>query len=153
MAANKKVVNIKNSPAARSKARRFVLQALYQMHMTGTTAAEVETQFRQDHDMKRVDTEYLHDVLIGIAKNRSGLIAQVTPQLDRKFEELDPVETAALKIGAFELMHRVDVPYRVVINEGVELVKQFGASESHKLVNTVLDSLAKIHREAEYARR
>ncbi|MEJ6516567.1 MAG: transcription antitermination factor NusB [Pseudomonadales bacterium] len=153
MAANKKVVNIKNSPAARSKARRFVLQALYQMHMTGTTAAEVETQFRQDHDMKRVDTEYLHDVLIGIAKNRSELIAQVTPQLDRKFEELDPVETAALKIGAFELMHRVDVPYRVVINEGVELVKQFGASESHKLVNTVLDSLAKIHREAEYARR
>ncbi len=153
MSANKKVVNIKNSPAARSKARRFVLQALYQMHMTGTTAAEVETQFRQDHDMKRVDTEYLHDVLIGIAKNRSELIAQVTPQLDRKFEELDPVETAALKIGAFELMHRVDVPYRVVINEGVELVKQFGASESHKLVNTVLDSLAKIHREAEYARR
>jgi len=153
MAANKKVVSIKNSPAARSKARRFVLQALYQMHMTGTTAAEVETQFRQDHDMKRVDTEYLHDVLIGIAKNKSELIAQVTPQLDRKFEELDPVETAALKIGAFELMHRVDVPYRVVINEGVELVKQFGASESHKLVNTVLDSLAKIHREAEYARR
>ena len=153
MAANKKVVNIKNSPAARSKARRFVLQALYQMHMTGATAAEVETQFRQDHDMKRVDTEYLHDVLIGIAKNRSELIAQVTPQLDRKFEELDPVETAALKIGAFELMHRADVPYRVVINEGVELVKQFGASESHKLVNTVLDSLAKIHREAEYARR
>lgn len=153
MAANKKVVNIKNSPAARSKARRFVLQALYQMHMTGTTAAEVETQFRQDHDMKRVDTEYLHDVLIGIAKNKSELIAQVTPQLDRKFEELDPVETAALKIGAFELMHRADVPYRVVINEGVELVKQFGASESHKLVNTVLDSLAKIHREAEYARR
>ena len=77
----------------------------------------------------------------------------MTPQLDRKFEELDPVETAALKIGVFELMHRVDVPYRVVINEGVELVKQFGASESHKLVNTVLDSLAKIHREAEYARR
>ena len=153
MAANKKVVSIKNSPAARSKARRFVLQALYQMHMTGTTAAEVETQFRQDHDMKRVDTEYLHDVLIGIAKNKSDLIAQVTPQLDRKFEELDPVETAALKIGAFELMHRADVPYRVVINEGVELVKQFGASESHKLVNTVLDSLAKIHREAEYARR
>lgn len=153
MAANKKVVNIKNSPAARSKARRFVLQALYQMHMTGTTAAEVETQFRQDHDMKRVDTEYLHDVLIGIAKNKSELIAQVTHQLDRKFEELDPVETAALKIGAFELMHRADVPYRVVINEGLELVKQFGASESHKLVNTVLDSLAKIHREAEYARR
>ena len=153
MAANKKVVNIKNSPAARSKARRFVLQALYQMHMTGTTAAEVETQFRQDHDMKRVDTEYLHDVLMGIAKQKSELIAQLTPQLDRAFEELDPVETAALKIGAFELIHRVDVPYRVVINEGVELVKQFGASESHKLVNTVLDSLAKIHREAEYARR
>ena len=153
MAANKKVVNIKNSPAARSKARRFVLQALYQMHMTGTTAAEVETQFRQDHDMKRVDTEYLHDVLIGIAKQKSELIEQLSPQLDRAFEELDPVETAALKIGAFELIHRVDVPYRVVINEGVELVKQFGASESHKLVNTVLDSLAKVHRQAEYARR
>lgn len=153
MAANKKVVNIKNSPAARSKARRFVLQALYQMHMTGTTAAEVETQFRQDHDMKRVDTEYMHDVLIGIAKNKSELVEQLTPQLDRKYEELDPVETAALKIGTFELIHRVDVPYRVVINEGVELVKQFGASESHKLVNTVLDGLAKMHRAAEYERR
>jgi len=147
-----KVTALKNKPAARSKARRFVLQALYQIQLTDCSTSEVEKQFLQDHDMKRVDIEYLHEVLTGISTNREELTRSIAPKLDRQFEELDPVESAALYIGSFELLHRVDIPYRVAINEGVELAKQFGAAESHKLVNSVLDGLAQDHRSAEYRR-
>jgi len=143
----------KRTPAARSKARRFVLQALYQMKLSDCSASEVETQLFQDHDMKKVDTEYLHELLSGINSNRGDLTTLITSKLDREFDELDPVEMAALNIGCYELLHRIDVPYRVVINEGVELAKRFGAAESHKLINSVLDSLAKDHRSAEFGRR
>lgn len=140
----------KPSPASRSKARRFVLQALYQMHMSGTSAVDVYAQFRQSHDMKRVDTEYLQGLLIGIDTNRAELLALIGPKLERKLKELDPIETAALLIGTYELQHKIELPYRIAINEGVELAKQFGATESHKLVNSVLDALARELREPEY---
>ncbi|MFT7244926.1 MAG: N utilization substance protein B [Candidatus Azotimanducaceae bacterium] len=140
----------KPSPASRSKARRFVLQALYQMHMSGTSAVDVYAQFRQSHDMKRVDTEYLQGLLIGIDTHRAELLALIGPKLERKIEELDPIETAALLIGTYELQHKIELPYRIAINEGVELAKQFGATESHKLVNSVLDALARDLREPEY---
>ncbi|MFT5210080.1 MAG: N utilization substance protein B [Flavobacterium sp.] len=143
----------KQTPAARSKARRFVLQALYQMKLSGCTATEVETQLFQDHDMKNVDTEYLHELLSGINGRKGELADLIAPKLDRKYEELDPVEVAALLIGSFELSERIDIPYRVVINEGVELAKRFGAAESHKLINSVLDKLAKDHRESEFGHR
>ena len=143
----------KDGPAARSKARRFVLQALYQMKLTGMSAGDVERQFRQDHDMKRVDTEYLHQILSNINKIRGDLAETIATRIDRQFDELDPVEAAVLYIGCYELIHRIDVPYRVAINESVELAKQFGAAESHKLVNSVLDSIAKDHRANEYNRR
>ena len=154
--ANKKMpakVPKKNTPAARSKARRFLLQALYQMKLTGMSAGDVERQFRQDHDMKRVDTEYLHQILSNINKIRGDLTDAIAPKLDRQFEELDPIEAAVLYIGCYELIHRIDVPYRVAINESVELAKQFGAAESHKLVNSVLDRIAEEHRANEYNRR
>jgi N utilization substance protein B len=140
----------KPSPASRSKARRFVLQALYQMHMSGTSAVDVYAQFRQSHDLKRVDTEYLQGLLIGIDTHRAELLALIGPKLERKIEELDPIETAALLIGTYELQHKIELPYRIAINEGVELAKQFGATESHKLVNSVLDALARDLREPEY---
>jgi N utilization substance protein B len=140
----------KPSPASRSKARRFVLQALYQIHMSGTSAVDVYAQFRQSHDMKRVDTEYLQGLLIGIDTHRAELLALIGPKLERKIEELDPIETAALLIGTYELQHKIELPYRIAINEGVELAKQFGATESHKLVNSVLDALARDLREPEY---
>ncbi|MBV1876487.1 MAG: transcription antitermination factor NusB [Pseudomonadales bacterium] len=139
----------KTTPAARSKARRFVLQALYQMSLSGCSSTDVETQFFQDHDMKRVDTLYLHELLTGINANRTELKTAVATKLDREFDELDPVESAALYVGAYELLYRMDIPYRVSISESVELAKKFGASESYKLVNTVLDELAKTHRQAE----
>lgn len=143
----------KPSPASRSKARRFVLQALYQIHMNGTSAVDVFAQFTADYDMKKVDTQYLRDLLLGIEAGREQLLELIAPKLERDLAELDPIETAALLIGSFELKSRIDLPYRVAINESVELAKQFGGSESHKLINSVLDALAKDLREVEYQAR
>jgi N utilization substance protein B len=143
----------KPSPASRSKARRFVLQALYQMHMNGDSAVEVFAQFVQDNDMKRVDTQYLRDLLLGIDAGRVELLEAIKPRLEREVSELDPIELSALLVGAFELSKKIEIPYRVAINEGVELAKQFGGAESHKLVNSVLDSIAQEFREAEYQAR
>jgi len=142
----------KSTPAARSKARRFALQALYQMSLSECSAGEAEGQLRADHDMKRVDTEYLHQLLTGIQAHRGDLTELVEGLTDRK-ESLDPVELAALLISSFEMLHRPELPYRIVINEGVELAKKFGAAESHKMVNSILDTLAKRHRDTEYGRR
>ncbi len=140
----------KPTPASRSKARRFVLQALYQMRMTGAPAVEVFAQFSANHDMKRVDTVYLRELLMGIDSQRESLFALMAPHLSRKVEELDPIEMATLLVGAYELKNRIELPYRVAINESIELAKQFGAAESHKLVNSVLDLLAQDLREPEY---
>lgn len=137
---------------SRSKARRFALQALYQIQMSDCSVASAEQQFLQDHDMKRVDVEYLHALLVGTYEYRQELVSVITPTLDRSFESLDPIEKAILFIGSFELIHRIDVPYRVVINEGIELARQFGAAESHKYVNSILDRLAQQHRAQERAR-
>lgn len=125
------------------------MQALYQMQLSGCSASEAETRFRQDFDMKRTDTAYLHDLLAGIDVNRASLIEIFAPRLDRTEAELDPVERAVLLIGTFELVHRIDIPFKVVINESVELAKQFGASESHRLINSVLDVLAREYRAVE----
>jgi N utilization substance protein B len=140
------------SPSSRSKARRFALQALYQIQLTGCSAAAAEQQFLDDHDMKRVDVEYLHALLDGTSVHRDELVSLITPTLDRAFSDLDPVEVAILYIGSYELVHRIDVPYRVVINEAVELARQFGATESHKYVNSILDRLARAHRLHEHGR-
>lgn len=137
------------SNAARGKARRFALQALYQMQLTGATASDVEAQFRQDYDMKRVDVGYLHELLSGIGKEQDALIEAVAPRLDRDVGELDPIARAALLIGSFEIIHRIEIPYRVAINEAVELAKQFGAEDSHKFVNSVLDALSTEYRQIE----
>jgi N utilization substance protein B len=139
--------------AARSKARRFTLQALYQMQLTGDSASVVEQQFLNDHEMKRVDTTYFHEVLSGIAAGQDSLLETITPHLDRDLSEIDPVEKAVLLIGAYELKERIDIPYKVVINESVELAKQFGATDSFKYVNSILDQLAKLFRSAELDRR
>ncbi|MFN3238348.1 MAG: transcription antitermination factor NusB [Pseudomonadales bacterium] len=143
----------KPTPASRSKARRFVLQALYQMQLNGDDAVDVYAQFVKEHDMKRVDTKYLRELLLGIEANRDGLLEMIAPKLERDLAELDPIETGALLVGAFELKSRLELPYRIAINEGVELAKQFGGAESHRLVNSVLDALAKELREVEYQAR
>jgi N utilization substance protein B len=142
-----------STPAARRKARRFVMQAMYQWQLTGHDVADIEVQFRRDNDMRKVDREYFHALLHGIPARVDVLDEALQPLLDRKLEELSQVEKAILRLGAYELMDRIDVPYRVVINEGIELAKMFGADDSFKYVNGVLDKLARTARAAETASR
>ena len=132
----------KPSPSARRKARRFTVQALYQWQMTGTNLGEIETQFRVDNDLRKTDVEYFHELLHGIPKCINELDGYYVPFLDRELKDLDKVELAILRIGVYELSKRVDVPYKVAINEGIELVKYFGATESHKYINGILDKVA-----------
>ena len=133
---------MKPSAVARSKARRFVLQALYQAQLTGEEYAGVIEPFIAEHNMKRADIEYFREILRGIHNDEADLQALVTGKLDRGYDELDPIEKSVLLIGAYELRARIDVPYKVVINEGVELAKAFGAAESFKYVNSILDALS-----------
>ena len=139
----------KSSPAARRKARRFALQALYQWQVSGSGLGDIEAEFRTDNDMSKVDDEYFHDILHGVPKEKSVLDDKIQPFLDRRIDELTPVELAILRLGAFEMCHRIDVPYKVVINEAIELAKTFGATDGHKYVNGVLDKLAQRERMVE----
>lgn len=130
------------NPSARRKARRFALQGLYEWQLSGNPSYEIEARYRVENAMHKVDLDYFHELLSRIPTLTDTLDALFEQFLDRAFETLDPVELATLRIGVYELKYRLDVPYRVVINEGIELAKTFGASESHKYINGVLDQLA-----------
>lgn len=127
----------------RSRARRRALQALYQWQLAGQDLSSIEAQFAEEMDMKEVDLEFFREFLYGVPKATDELDAQFRPYLDRDVAQLDPVELAILRMGAFELGTRIDVPVRVVINEAVELAKQFGAEQSHRYINGVLDKVAR----------
>lgn len=129
-------------PSARRKARRFTMQALYEWQMTRNTVADIEARYCAENDMRKTDVGYFHELLSEITRQADVLENQLRPCLDRDPAELDPVERAILRIGAYELVHRIDIPYRVVINEAIELAKDFGATDGHKYVNGVLDKLA-----------
>jgi N utilization substance protein B len=135
--------------AARHKARHFALQALYQWQLTRDTIANIKQQFATDSYFKKVDLDYFSELLTEIPKQISNLDQQLTPFLDRVLNQLDPIELVILHIAAYELYHRLDVPYRVVINEAVKLAKVFGGDESYKYINGVLDRVAKVAREEE----
>jgi len=136
---------------ARSLSRKLALQALYQWQLTGQTAAELRNQYAEDEGFADADVEYFRELLNGITEGAAGLDNTLAGLIDRPVEQLDPVERAVLLIGLYELGQRLDVPYRVVINEGVELAKRFGATEGHKFVNAVLDRAARTMRAAEQA--
>lgn len=140
--ASPKAAGKRPKPAERRKARKFATQALYQWQMTKANLGEIETQFRVDNDMRKTDTQYFHELLHKIPTEVSELDSYFEPHLDRAKDELDQVELAILRIGTYELSKRIDVPYRVVINEGVELAKIFGATDSHKYINGILDKVA-----------
>ncbi|WP_439102271.1 transcription antitermination factor NusB [Congregibacter sp.] len=129
--------------ARRRKARHYALQALYQWHMAGATATDIEAEFRTDYDFSVVDLEYFQALIHGVPPLVEELDSLLKPLLDREIRELDPIECSLLRMGGFELRDRIDVPYRVVINESVALAKKFGAAESHKYINGVLDKLAR----------
>ncbi|MEX0584601.1 MAG: transcription antitermination factor NusB [Natronospirillum sp.] len=140
-------------PAARRRARHLALQALYQWHVTKASANEIEAQFMVDQDMSKVDQLYFQEILHQVPSRLYELDATLTPLLDRPVKDLTPIELAILRMGTYELLHRVDVPCRVVINEGVELSKSFGAAEGHRYVNGVLDKLARQLRNSEMSGR
>ena len=134
--------------AQRRKARRLVLQALYQWLMADLDPKAIAKQFREETPGK-VDWDYFEEVFSEIPNSAQKLDEFLAPLLDRDLAALDPIEKSLLYLGSFELTNRIDVPYRVVINECVELAKIFGATDSHKYINGVLDKLAPTLRPAE----
>lgn len=130
------------NPAARRKARHYGMQALYQWQMTKDSLAEIELQFLSDYDFTRVDVEYFHDIIHHVPASLDELEEAFIPHLDRDIKELDPIELALLRLGSYELVKRIDIPYKVAINEAVALAKKFGATDGHKYINGVLDKLA-----------
>ena len=137
------------SSRSRSLARRLAMQALYQWQMTGQSYAELRNQFAADEGYAEVDAEYFQQLLEPIVENHAELDALLAQWLDRPVAQLDPVEHAVLLVGVEELRARLEVPYRVVLNEGVELAKKFGATEGHKFINAVLDRAARSLRATE----
>lgn len=151
---------------SRHAARELAVQGLYQWQMTGKSISAVEAEFRsqvadddlEDHEnwhkvMEIADLALFHELLHNVADQRRELDAAIAPLLDRRLEDLDPIELAILRLGAYELSRRLEVPYRAVINEGVELAKSFGATDGHKYVNGILDKLAVRLRSAEVTAR
>ena len=138
--------------AARSRARRRALQATYAWQVSGTGMRGIIDQFKHEQEMEIADLDYFEDLLVNIEKHCKDLDDAIRPHLDRAIESVDPIERAVLRLGAYELIHRLDVPYRVVINEAIETTKRFGADFGHTYVNGVLDKLAKQVRGAEYRR-
>lgn len=129
-------------PAARRRARECAVQALYSWQLSKNDIADIELQFLSEQDVKDVDISYFRELLAGVAMQAEKLDALMAPYLSRQLEELGQVERAVLRIALFELSKREDVPYKVAINEAIELAKVFGAEDSHKFVNGVLDKVA-----------
>lgn len=127
---------------SRHKARRTAVQALYQWQLTQQAPAEIEKHFLADDSLKDVDVEYFHHLVREIPVHLTALDGHLAPHIDRGIGEIDPVERAILRLGAFELEFHPEIPYRVVLNEAVELAKTFGAEQGHKYVNAVLDRVA-----------
>lgn len=137
---------------ARHNARRCALQAVYQWQVGGQDVTEIESQFLGEEDITRADAAFFGLLVHGVAAQAPALDEHLRPFLDRPVAELDPVELAILRIAAEELAHHPETPYRVVINEAVELAKGFGAEQSHRYVNGVLDKVARVLRPAEAKR-
>jgi transcription antitermination protein NusB len=135
---------------ARAVARKLALQALYRWQLNACPWQDLQAEFAADPDMARADADYFRVLIQGVCEQRDGLDAALAPLLDRKPTELDPVEHALLLIGSYELQHRPDVPFRVVINEAVGLARRFGATDGHKFVNGVLDRAARLWRLQEH---
>lgn len=134
---------------ARTRARELLVQALYQKQIAGHDCAELLAQFHEQAAYERVDQEFFDAALPHICKSQPELEQQIDALIDRPLEQLDPIELSILLIGVYELQARIDVPYKVVINEGVNLAKRFGSVDGHKYVNACLDVAAQSLRSVE----
>jgi N utilization substance protein B len=139
----------RHATRARSAARRQLVQALYQWQLASQPWQDVYQQFAAQPEFGQADAEYFREALMQIAVGREALDAELAQHAEIAPAQLDPVEHAILFMGLWELMQRPDVPYRVVINESVELAKRFGATDGHKFVNAVLDRASRVHRAPE----
>ena len=137
-------------PVARSRARRRALQAVYAGQMSGATARDVISQFAHEQAKEPADLEYFEDLVRGVDQHVAELDEALKPFLDRDIDQVDAIERAVLRIAAYELRMRRDVPYRVVINEAIETAKRFGAEHGHTYVNGVLDHAAADWRATEF---
>ena len=127
---------------ARSRARELIVQSLYQMQITGHDEAELKAQFHERPDYNRVDKQYYDELLGAILNSQSALEKSIDELADRPVENLDPIEKSILLLGFHELTAVEDLPYKVVINESVNLAKRFGAVDGHKYINALLDRAA-----------
>jgi N utilization substance protein B len=123
-------------------ARRAAVQALYQWQLTHQAPQDIEIHYSLDHELEGIDVAYFHELVSQIPLHQHELDDQLIPHLDRELEDVDPVERAILRIGAYELEFRAEIPYKVVLNETIKLAKTFGAEHGHKYVNAVLDKVA-----------
>jgi len=138
------------SAHARARARRYAMQALYQWDLSGTDLPLIREQFLVAEDFSKADKPYFIELLSEAPKNVDIIDENISGFIDRPFEQLDPVERAVLRLATYELLYRLDIPYRVTINEAVQLTKKFGAEQGHTYVNAVLDKAAHKLRSAEY---
>ena len=141
--------NPNKSRTPRHRAREFALQGLYQWLLNNEDAGAIDAHIREAHGFNKADSEHFDALLHGTIKQAANLRAGLAPLIDRPIEQLSPVEHAALLIGAYELINHIEIPYKVVINEAVELTKSFGGIDGHKYVNGVLDKFAATARAVE----
>jgi len=134
---------------ARTNARKAAVQALYQWQMAGQDLSEIERQFLEEERLKDAQKSYFVELFYGVPKNLDAIDQVLSEFVDRPVDTIDPVERAILRIGVYELLHRLDMPYKVVLNEGINLAKYFGADGSHKYVNGILDKVAQQKRAME----
>lgn len=145
--------NSNTTPSQRRWARRFSLQALYQWQLSGNSPEFIESQFINNENVTKVDFNYFKEILYGVPQHHNEIDELIKAHLDRPFVETDPVELTILRVATYELLKRLDVPYRVILNEALELTKNFGATDGHKFVNGILDKIAQKLRAAEFSSR
>jgi transcription antitermination protein NusB len=139
------------TPNPRRRARELVMQGLYQRQLSGNADDAIGRQLVEHDDAAGADRDYLNELWRGVTSNYDALLAMLAPYSSRAPAELSPIERSILAIGAWELRHRLDIPYKVVINEAVDLAKVYGATDGFRFVNGVLDKLAAREREVEIA--
>jgi N utilization substance protein B len=138
---------------ARTNARKAAVQALYQWQMTGQSLSDIGRQFLEEDRLKDTQKTYFYELFEGVPKNLDDIDLTLAEFVDRPVDKIDPVERAILRIGVYELLYRLDMPFRVVLNEGINLAKCFGADGSHKYVNGILDKVAQKKRMVEVTKK
>lgn len=143
------IVEEEGKVSPRSQARRVALQALYQWQMNHSEIGDITKQFNEEGRLDAIDVPLYQDLVNAVSQTSEQLDQQYAEFLDRSVAMIDPIEKIILRIGVYELQNKIEIPYKVVINESVELAKRFGAEESHKYINGILDKVAQVLRALE----